>query len=253
MFWGPSRHVVSVAMHMYLNCDNYKRSTGMRARHLVLLLAIALFSSPMFAQERFGGLTGTVTDPQKLAVPGATVTATNNTTGATRTAVTGTDGSYRISELPPGRYTVSIELQGFQKVTVNDALVILGKDFPVSAELKPGAVTETVNVTGQVEKQIDLKDVTLAHNVTSEEIDRLPKTRSFQGIALTQPGVNQGDIEGGFQVNGASGAENSFTVDGISTNSILYGSSRQNTVFEYLQEVQVKTGGIDAQYRSPLR
>ena len=64
--------------------------------------------------------------------------------------------------------------------------------------------------------------------------------------------MNQGDIEGGFQVNGASGAENSFTVDGVNTNSLLYGSSRQDTVFEYLQEVQVKTGGIAAEYGGAL-
>ena len=69
---------------------------------------------------------------------------------------------------------------------------------------------------------------------------------------MTSPGVNQGDIEGGFQVNGASGAENSFTVDGVNTNSLLYGSSRQDTVFEYLQEVQVKTGGIAAEYGGAL-
>ena len=80
----------------------------------------------------------------------------------------------------------------------------------------------------------------------------MPKARSFQGIALTSPGVNQGDVEGGFQVNGASGAENSFTVDGVNTNSLLYGSSRQDTVFEYLQEVQVKTGGIAAEYGGAL-
>jgi hypothetical protein len=224
----------------------------MRLRHLVLFLALAMLASPLAAQERFGGLTGTVTDTSKLAVPGATVTAVNNATGAVRTAVTGTDGTYRISELQPGRYTVSIELAGFQKATVTDAIVLLGKDFPVSAELKPGAVTEVVNVTGEIEKQIDLKDVTLSHNVTEEEFDRMPKARSFQGLALTAPGVNQGVIEGGFQVNGASGAENSFTVDGITTNSLLYGSSRQDTVFEYLQEVQVKTGGIDAQYGGAL-
>jgi hypothetical protein len=208
--------------------------------------------TPLGAQERFGGLSGTVSDAQKLAVPGATVTATNNETGAVRTATTSADGSYRIADLTPGRYTVTIELQGFQKVTVNDALVVLGKDFPINTELRPGALTEVVNVTGQIEKQIDLKDVTLAHNVTAEEFDQLPKARSFQAMAMTAPGVNSGDIEGGFQVHGASGAENSFTVDGVTTTSLLYGSSRQNTVFEYLQEVQVKTGGIDAQYGGAL-
>ena len=225
----------------------------MRIRGLgVLLLALAITALSLHAQERFGGLTGVVTDTSKAPVPGAVITATNKESGAVRSTVSGSDGSYRIPDLQPGRYTVTIELQGFTRVNTEDVLVLLGKDFAVNEELKPGAVTETVNVNGEANKQIDLKDVTLAHNVTSEELDRLPKTRSFQGIALTAPGVNQGDLEGGFQVHGASGSENLFTVDGVSTTSLIYGSSRQNTVFEYLQEVQVKTGGIDAQYGGAL-
>lgn len=64
--------------------------------------------------------------------------------------------------------------------------------------------------------------------------------------------MNSGEVEGGFQVNGASGAENSLTVDGITTNSLVNGQSRQNTVFEYLQEVQVKTSGISAEYGGAL-
>ena len=122
----------------------------------------------------------------------------------------------------------------------------------VDAELRPGTLTEIVSVTAEATKQLDLASVTLAHNVTAEEFDRLPKGRSFQSIALAAPGVNSGEIEGGFQVNGASSAENVFTVDGVATNSLIYGSSRQNTVFEYLQEVQVKTGGIDAEYGGAL-
>jgi hypothetical protein len=80
----------------------------------------------------------------------------------------------------------------------------------------------------------------------------MPKARSFQSLALTAPSVNSGEIEGGFQVNGASGAENAFTVDGVVTNSLINGKSRQDTVFEYLQEVQVKTAGIEAEYGGAL-
>ena len=109
-----------------------------------------------------------------------------------------------------------------------------------------------MNVTADAAKQLDLTKVTLAHNITAEEFDRLPKARSFQGLALTAPGVNTGELEGGLQVNGASAAENSFTIDGVATNSLLYGNSRQNTVFEYLQEVQVKTGGVDAEFGGAL-
>ena len=66
------------------------------------------------------------------------------------------------------------------------------------------------------------------------------------------PFVNQGEIEGGIQVNGASGAENVFTVDGLSTTSVINGSSRQGTVFEYIQEVQVKTTGLAAEFSGAL-
>src|SRR6185295_3255021 len=128
---------------------------------------------------------------------------------------------------------------------------LLGRNIEFSPKLVLGSVSEVVDVTGTT-PQIDVRTATVTHNVTSEEFDRIPKARSFQGLALTSPGVNSGDIEGGFQVNGASGAENQFTVDGVSTNSLLYGSSRQNTVFEYLQEVQVKTGGIAAEYGGAL-
>jgi hypothetical protein len=223
----------------------------MAFRKLGLLALLLLITMPVMAQERFGGLSGVVTDSTKAPVPGVTITVTNKQTGAIRTAVSGADGTYQIPDLTPGRYTVNIELQGFQKVTNDDVIVLVGKTFNADAELKPGAVTEVVNVTGE-SRQVDLKSVVIAHNVTAEEIDRLPKTRTFQGIALTSPGVNSGDLEGGFQVHGASGAENAYTVDGVTTNSLLYGSSRQNTVFEYIQEVQVKTAGIDAQYGGAL-
>jgi outer membrane receptor protein involved in Fe transport len=219
---------------------------------LVALLAVVFTGGAATAQERFGGIAGIVTDASQAPVPGATITATNKQTGAARTVVSGADGTYRIPDLDPGRYTVTVELQGFQKVQADDVLVLLGRTADFPAALKVGGLSEVVTVTSDTKTQVDLHSTTVAHNVTAEEFDRMPKARSFQGIALTSPGVNQGDIEGGFQVNGASGAENSFTVDGVNTNSLLYGSSRQDTVFEYLQEVQVKTGGIAAEYGGAL-
>ena len=71
-------------------------------------------------------------------------------------------------------------------------------------------------------------------------------------MALVAPSVNQGQIEGGLQVNGASGAENAYTVDGVVTNSVVNGGARQNAAFEYLQEVQVKTTGVPAEYGGAL-
>jgi len=224
---------------------------GITVRVVVAMLAV-MITNAATAQERSGGLAGVVIDSSQAPVPGATITATNKQTQATRVVVSGENGTYRIPDLEPGRYTVTVELQGFQKTQTDDVLVLLGRTADLNATLTVGAVSEVVTVTGDTKTQVDLRSTTVAHNVTAEEFDRMPKTRSFQGIALTSPGVNQGEIEGGFQVNGASGAENSFTVDGVNTNSLIYGSSRQDTQFEYLQEVQVKTGGIAAEYGGAL-
>ena len=112
---------------------------------MALLAVVA--SGAATAQERFGGLAGVVTDSSQAPVPGATITATNKQTGATRVVVSGADGTYRIPDLEPGRYTVTVELQGFQKVQADDVLVLLGRTADFPATLKVGGVSEVVNVT----------------------------------------------------------------------------------------------------------
>jgi hypothetical protein len=224
----------------------------MYARIGACLMALAMaLASPALAQERFGSLTGRVTDQQGLALPGLTVTITNTQSSEQRSLVTDADGRFTAPDLIPGRYRVRFELTGFSAVERNDILVLLGRTFQVDAQLTVGALTETVQVTGEI-PLVDQRNTVIAHNVTAEEFDRMPKGRSFQSVALSAPSVNAGEIEGGFQVNGASGAENAFTVDGIVTNSLISGQSRQNTVFEYLDEVQVKTSGISAEFGGAL-
>ena len=224
----------------------------MYARLSAILVALAFATAGITtAQERFGTLRGTVTDQQGAAVPGVTVTVTNVETGEVRSFVTDTEGNYLAPDLNPGRYNVAFELSGFRKVERSNIIVLLGRSFDINAQLTVGGVTEVLQVTGEV-PLIDTRSAAIAHNITAEEIDRLPKGRSFQSLLLTAPSVNSGEIEGGFQVNGASGSENAFTVDGITTNSIIGGHSRQDTVFEYLEEVQVKTTGIQAEYGGAL-
>jgi len=224
----------------------YARITG-----FVLAFALAV-SGLATAQERFGALTGKITDQTSAALPGVTVTATNTQTGESRVFVTGADGVFRAPDLVPGRYTVKFELSGFSSAERGDVLVLLGREFELNTQLNVGAQTETVQVVGEATPLVDTRSTVIGHNVTAEEFDRLPKGRSFQSIAFSAPSVSQGEIEGGIQVNGASGAENAFTVDGVVTNSLVNGASRQNTVFEYLQEVQVKTTGISAEYGGAL-
>jgi hypothetical protein len=215
----------------------------------VLLVCCAVAS--LSAQERGGALTGQLVDQSGGSLPKGLVVIRNTGTGRVTTVVTDEAGTYRAA-VEPGVYRVEFQLSGFARQVAPDVEVQLGRTFILNATMRLGSLTEAVQVTVDSGPLVDTRSAIIAHNVTAEEIDRMPKGRTFQSIALTAPSVNAGEIEGGFQVNGASGAENGFTIDGVNTTSLINGASRQNTVFEYIQEVQVKTTGITAEYGGAL-
>jgi hypothetical protein len=220
-------------------------------RTLVVLSVLLLTSFPVWGQERVGTLAGTVTDPSGAVVPDVAVTVTNIATHVAITAQTVRDGTYRARDLEPGRYSVAFEKTGFSRYEVPDVIVLLGKTLRVDATMQVGSVTQTIQVT-EAPPLIDTESTMVAHNVMAEEFDRLPKPRGFQSVMALSPSVGSGYVEGGLQVNGASAAENNYYIDGVSTNSLIDGSARQNSVFENLSEVQVKTAGLEAQYGGAL-
>lgn len=224
----------------------------MYARISALLLAFALaLTGPAWAQARFGDISGRVTDQQGLPLPGVSVTVTNNENQRSTVQVTDSDGAYYARNLDPGRYKVSFDLSGFVKQEAPDVAVIAGQTAPVDVQLRVGGVTETVQVVG-VTPLIDPTSTTKQRTITSEQFETIPKGRSFQSLATALPSVNQGELEGGFQVNGASAGENNFYVDGVTVTSLLHGQQRQDAVFEYLEEVQVRSTGLEAEFGGAL-
>lgn len=209
-----------------------------------LVLALGM---PALAQERFGEIIGTVTDPSGAAIPNVQVFLTNKGTARVLETQSGPTGEYNFRNVDPGTYSVRFDAKGFSKMQVSDVILPLGKTLRVNAPLTI-ASTDTALVVSEAPPLIDTTNSTMANNISADQFDKLPKARSFQNLAVLSTSVNSGVVEGGIQVNGASGAENNFTVDGISTTSLINGQSRQDAAFEILQEVQIKTGGISAEY-----
>ena len=198
---------------------------------LACVLALALLTSvSLFGQERSGELNGVVKDATGAVVPNANVTITNKASSRVFNTKSGSDGTYIARELEPGRYSVLFEATGFSRFEAADVILLVGQRLRVDASLTVGGVEQTVQVTEQA-PLIDTSRTSISHNVTAEEFNRFPKARTFQSLALASPSVNSGEVEGGFQVNGASGAENQFIVDGVSTTSLINGKSRQDAVF----------------------
>ncbi|MEZ5352237.1 MAG: carboxypeptidase regulatory-like domain-containing protein [Bryobacteraceae bacterium] len=226
------------------------KTTRLRAA-LPLTLTLLSLAVPAVAQERFSEINGTAMDATGAVLPNVAVKVSNKVTQRVFDTTTDSSGNYVARNLEPGHYTVRFELQGFTTHEVADVNLLLGRTLKVDAKMTVARTETAIEVT-EAAPLIDTANTMVANNITAEEFDRLPKARSFQSLALNSTSVNSGVIEGGIQVNGASGAENNFTIDGISTNSLLNGHSRQDAVFEILQEVQVKTAGISAEYGGAL-
>jgi len=214
-------------------------------------LAFLLILTPAWAQEQFGSFIGTVTDPTAATLPDAAVTIVNKETGRELTTKTDVTGSYVFKNVEPGRYRFTFDRDGFAGFQVEDALLLVGREIRVDAQMQVASARAAISVS-ETAPLIDTSGVMTASNITSQEFNNLPKARSFQSLINFTPNANVGTLESGYQINGASGAENAFFVDGVTTNSLIDGRSRQNATFEFLQEVQVKTGGIDAEYGGAL-
>src|SRR6476620_10286464 len=110
-------------------------------RLLLLVLTVSLSTLVAFAQGTSGKLIGTVADGSGSAVSGATVIVTDNQTGKERTVVTNSDGTYQVSQLEFGTYTVKITASGFKTFTANELKIDAGREYSLNAALEVGAVT----------------------------------------------------------------------------------------------------------------
>src|SRR5580692_3681554 len=189
--------------------------------------AVLLLSAlPLCAQVDTGAILGTVTDASGANVRGATVTLTNEGTNATLSTTTGSDGGYKFTPVSIGQYTVSTNFQGFTTMTERHVTVNVGSEVVINFALKPGAVTETIEVASTT-PVLETQDASVGQVVDSRNVDSLPLNgRNFTFLAQLAAGVNtpQADTRGNaasgaFAANGNRPAQNNYLLDGIDNNS----------------------------------
>ena len=220
---------------------------------LVAVLSMALFATSAFAQTTTtGAIEGVVTDPNGAAVKGATVTATSPNLIKAQTATTGDDGRYQIPNLPPGLYKVTVEGQGFGKYESAELSVNLGRTSTADATLQLATSTNTVTVVGG--NAVDTAGNTTGSNVSTEQFSNFPTQRTVQGLYTIAPTVTRSGLRDAAgrdrdpSVGGSSGPENNYILDGVNTTDPAFGGSGANLPFEFVQEVEIKTGGYGAEY-----
>ena len=139
-----------------------------------------------------GAITGTVTDPSSAAIPGVTLTATEKATGATRTAVTDANGSYRISLLPPGEYALQFSAPGFKTLVPPPVKVVVTEVATLNVQMVLGEKRETVEVTSSAQV-VQSQNATLGTVVENRAITELPLSTRNYTQALTMI-IHSGEI-----------------------------------------------------------
>lgn len=222
-----------------------------------LLFCFLLAFGAASAQETTGSIEVTVRDPNGSFVPNASITvessrsARGSTTGFRRSVTTDDAGFQRILQVPPGTYQVTVAAAaGFAEKTLDNIDVALGKATPVIVDLGIANTAAIVDVTADGESPIDVSDSKIQTNVSQKDAELVPKGTNFSSILKISPATRPEPLGGGFQIDGASGSENTFIVDGQEVTNPINGSlnTNNNLPFQLVQEVQIKSSGFEAEY-----
>jgi len=223
----------------------------------VILLVLCMGCATAFAQETTGGIEGTVKDSQGGLVPNVTITVTTARSGATgtvafkRTITTNDEGFFRLLQVPPGTYDiVTTPGAGFGEAKYENVSVAIGKNTQLEIAVTPGGNVTTVDVAASDAPPVDTTNSAIQTTMSAQKMELVPKGTGFASLLKTVPGTRPESRTAGYSVDGASGGENVFVVDGQEVTNYRTGTLNEtyNIPTQLVQEMQVKTSGFDAAY-----
>ncbi|HZP48170.1 MAG TPA: TonB-dependent receptor [Vicinamibacterales bacterium] len=232
----------------------------------LMVLALLLASVSAFAQgggaSTTGSINGKVEDSSAAVLPGVTVSVASQSLMGVQTAVTDTGGNYRFPALPPGTYTVTFELPGFNTLKRENIQISMGFTATVNVQLQVASVQETVTVTGD-SPVIDTSNTRVQQNFKLEQLQELPNARDMWALLAVTPSVqmsridvggNRAGTQTGYASYGYNG-QNRVLVEGINTTEgtsgagfyVDYGSFEEVFLGTIAQGAEMPTPGVQSQ------
>ena len=215
-----------------------------------LLIGLFLVPASTNAQEVIGTLYGRVFASDKSLLPGVTVTITSpQLIGGAVVRTTNELGAYRVPALPAGLYTVTAELSGFQTGKRENIRLEAGAALAIEFDLSVGTLAESVTVSGAA-PLVDVRSMQTTRTVDKEVIENVPVTRRFSELLTIAPGVTDSEYQfaPAQTVHGGSVRDNVSNVDGANINDNTVGYTFTDLAYDSIEEVQVTTGGISAEF-----
>lgn len=253
-----------------------KSAVAVMALGLSLGFTLDTLQKPAYSQETTGGLQGEVKDASGAVVPRAKVVITSPAQIGSKEVVTDATGYYRFANLAPGTYTMTVSAQGFSTYKREGLVIEVGHLPSVEVALQVGAEAQTVEVTSAA-PVIDTTTTENMTNIGKEALQNLPTGTSFQsviqfapmarneplsgmsingtgsgGTGGSMPGSSGNGLGFGYMIGGAADSESSYLVEGQDTENVSGGYSKANVPMDFIQEVQMKTSGISAEYGGAL-
>src|SRR5664279_4083885 len=233
------------SLFSFISGGRLNRKSRWLSTFLVLTLAVLGMTANVAYSQTVGDIEGTVTDSNGSPLPGAAVEARSSSLQGVRTKVTDAAGRFRFPALPPGVYTIVASLSGFGKVEKSNIHVQLGATATIPITMSV-SVKEEIVVTGEA-PVVDTTKTAIGLNATLDQIQHLPMGRNFASVANNVAGTGT-DVSGNVTVYGATGLENSYIIDGVNTTGMKIGTQAKTLNNEFVQEVEVRTGGYEAEY-----
>ena len=223
-------------------------------KFLFVSLLVLAFSAVALAQSTTtGAIGGVVTNPNKEVVSGAAVTVKNVGTNREDTATTDDTGRFKVANLQPGNYTVTVNSSGFSPSTNENVVVEIGRETTLEVALSVGPVTGTVDVTSEA-PVINTTQQDFSTNINQTSINELPVNgRRWSNFAILTPGTVPDGNFGLISFRGISGLLNNSTVDGGDNNQAFFSEERGRTRAGYsisqsaVREFQVNTSNYSAE------
>jgi hypothetical protein len=235
-----------------------KTSVVRLSQATALLILVLTFSTVAFgqAQSNAADLQGFVKDTTGAVVPNATVTARNPATNISRSTTSDDSGNYRIVNLPPGDYEITVEAQNFKKSVLTKVALTVGQTADLDITLEPGQITESVTISDATSEIVETSKTAVATTIDQQRINNLPiNERNYLSFALTTStvGRDNGRPIGpapttGLNFGGQRGRSNLVQVDGADNTDNSVNASRSTVSQEAVQEFQVVTNSFAAEF-----
>src|SRR5215216_6724222 len=222
--------------------------------YFVSLLVLALSAVAVAQSTTTGSIGGVVTNPNKEVVSGAAVSVKNIGTNKEDTATTDDTGRFKVANLQPGSYSVTVNSSGFSPMTSENVVVEIGRETNLEISLSVGPVTGTVDVSAEA-PVINTTQQDFSSNINQTSINELPiNGRRWSNFALLTPGAVPDGTFGLISFRGISGLLNNNTIDGGDNNQAFFAEERGRTRISYsisqaaIREFQVNTSSYSAEY-----